>query len=296
MIFVSRAQASEPAILSKTYQGGKTEKQRAIEYYANWDGIKQYKFSRYSETEVKDELETLFHGKCAYCESNFRHIAPEDIEHWRPKGSVILADGTEHKPAYYWLAATWTNLLPSCIDCNRRRRQEDARQPANAQSGKQSLFPILDENFRWTKHDQANENGETPLLLDPCADHPEDFLDVDDKGVIHELKPTGTFENKCARESIDVFGLNRSDLVDERKKERAIVAAICREIELNIRQLPHFPAGQIRDDTIAAIKTKLSELKEHQKGKSPYLMMKRPLINGFISQIVPKLTNLGIVP
>lgn len=295
MIFVSRDRASEPAILSKPFRGGQTETQRAIAYYSNWDGKKQFNFSRYSETEVKDELEKLFHGKCAYCESNFRHIAPEDIEHWRPKGAVILANGKEHKPAYYWLAATWSNLLPSCIDCNRRRRQEDVRSPANAQSGKQSLFPVADENHRWIKHDQANENGEVPLLLDPCTDNPDVYLDVDDKGVVHELKPAGTPENERAGESIDVFGLNRSELVDERKKERALVVAICREIELNVRQVPHLPAGQIKDDTIAAIKIKLSELKAHQVEKSPYLMMKRPLVNGFIGQIAPKLSHLGIV-
>lgn len=296
MILISRNQVPEPAILSKTFPDGKTETERAIDHYTNWDGNKQYGFTRYSETEVKDALEKLFHGKCAYCESNFRHIAPEDIEHWRPKGAVVLDDGTEQKPGYYWLAATWSNLLPSCIDCNRRRRQEDVRDPANAQSGKQNLFPVADEGHRWVKHDQANQNGEVPLLLDPCEDDPVDFIGVDDKGVVRELKPVGTPENDRARESIDVFGLNRSELVDERKKELALVKAICREIELNVRQVPFFPAGPIRTETIAAIETKLSELKAHQNEDSPYLLMKRPVINAFITRTKPDLVALGIVP
>ena len=295
MILVSRNQVAEPAILSKAFRGGKTETERAIDHYTNWDGRKQFNFSRYSEAEVKDALEALFHGKCAYCESNFRHIAPEDIEHWRPKGAVILADGTEQKPGYYWLAATWSNLLPSCIDCNRRRRQEDVRDPANAQSGKQNLFPVADENNRWAKHDQANQNGEVPLLLDPCTDDPVDYIGVNDKGVVHELKPVGTQHSDRARESIDVFGLNRSDLVDERKKELALVTAICREIELNVRQVPFLPAGQIRDETIEAIKTKLSELKAHRDDKSRYLLMKRPVINAFIGRAASSLIDLGIV-
>ena len=99
------------AALSKPFADGKTETARAIEHYTvNWDGKTQYTFSRYKEDEVKDALEELFHGKCAYCESRFAHVAPEDIEHWRPKGGVALANGTIQKPGYYWLAATWSNL------------------------------------------------------------------------------------------------------------------------------------------------------------------------------------------
>ena len=296
MIHIDRNQVATPVILSKIVRDGKTETELAIEHYTNWDGTKQYSFSRYKHDDVKDALETLFDGKCAYCESNFHHVAPEDIEHWRPKGAVILEDGTERKPAYYWLAASWDNLLPSCIHCNRRQRQEDVRNSDNAQSGKKNFFPVVNEANRWTHHTQANRNGEEPLILDPCTDQPEQFLNINDDAVVNEKVPVGTLENRRARASIDVYGLNRKALVDERKKQRDLVVALIDTIRLYSLQLPVLPAGPVRDATRDQLLKKLSELKKHQAKDSPYLLMKAPMIDEFIQGIGPELQNLGVVP
>jgi uncharacterized protein (TIGR02646 family) len=296
MIHVDRNQVATPAILSKIVRNGKSETDLAIEHYTNWDGVKQYSFSRYKHDDVKGALETLFHGKCAYCESSFHHVAPEDIEHWRPKGAVILEDGTEQKPAYYWLAATWDNLLPSCIHCNRRQRQEDVRNSANSQSGKKNFFPVANEAHRWTHHTQANHNGEEPLILDPCFDLPEQFLSVSDDAVVIEKEPDGTVENQRARASIDVYGLNRKALVDERKTQRDLVVALFDSIRLCTLQLPILPAGTVRDATRKQLLNKLSELKAHQTKDSRYLLMKAPMIDEFIQDIGPELQNLGVVP
>jgi hypothetical protein len=58
-------------------------------------------------------LKGLYKNKCAYCEKLCYYPR---VEHFRPKGRVIgnqpLADG------YYWLCYEWTNLLPSCHECN----------------------------------------------------------------------------------------------------------------------------------------------------------------------------------
>src|SRR5882762_10197916 len=216
VIFVDRTAVPEPPSLKAKDEHGTTETDRAVTYYTvNWDG-KQYEFKRYKSDDVKEALEQLFHGKCAYCESSYGHISPDDIEHWRPKGGVVLADGTKRKRGYYWLAATWSNLLPSCIHCNRKSRQEDARDPANEQSGKQNLFPVLDEAQRWTEYNQQNQNGESALLLNPCVDHPEEFINVNDIAIICEKHPPPGLENHRAKASIDVFGLNRRLLVNER--------------------------------------------------------------------------------
>ena len=43
------------------------------------------------------------------------------MEHYRPKARVSTEQGD--KPGYYWLAARWENLLPSCTDCNSPRKQ-----------------------------------------------------------------------------------------------------------------------------------------------------------------------------
>lgn len=41
--------------------------------------------SKYQHKQVKECLVKMFHGKCAYCESQIRHIDYGHIEHYRPK-------------------------------------------------------------------------------------------------------------------------------------------------------------------------------------------------------------------
>lgn len=296
MIRVDRAREPEPPILGKVFASdGKTETERAIEHYTvGWDGNTQFDFKRYKEDDVKDALERLFRGKCAYCESRFGHIAPEDIEHWRPKGGVVLADGTVRKRAYYWLAATWTNLLPSCIDCNRRRRQEDARDPANEQSGKENLFPVVDEAHRWSHHDQAGQNDEEPLLLDPCADDPSDFLFIDADAVVNEKQPAGTGANARARASIETFGLNRSRLVDVRREHRGRIIALFHDIRLGIDQLGALAPGPVRDATRQSLQQKITTLKAERDRAAEYCLMKVAMIDEFTATVGPRLAGVGI--
>ncbi|MEK9939970.1 MAG: hypothetical protein VW548_03245, partial [Methylotenera sp.] len=85
---------------------------------------KAFEFKAYKNDDVRHALFTLFHGKCAYCEARYDTTAPVDIEHFRPKGGI---DGTDHL-GYWWFAATWLNLLPSCIDCNRKREHPTPRE------------------------------------------------------------------------------------------------------------------------------------------------------------------------
>jgi len=79
-------------------------------------------------------LDNVFHGKCAYCETDIgrARMFGGDAEHFRPKSSVRnlvsgkyvvsrakLPDGQsiEH-PGYFWLAYLWQNLMPTCKECN----------------------------------------------------------------------------------------------------------------------------------------------------------------------------------
>ena len=82
---------------------------------------KSYPFKVYGHQQIKDALAALFFNKCAYCETPYAATQPVDVEHFRPKGEV--AEDKEH-PGYYWLAASWENLFPSCIDFNRERTQQ----------------------------------------------------------------------------------------------------------------------------------------------------------------------------
>lgn len=147
--------------------------------------VEKVDFKAYKLASVKAELEKLFDGKCAYCESFYSSTAPVDIEHYRPKGEV---QEVEHD-GYWWLAAEWSNLLPSCIDCNRKRKQrtpkpgasllamvEDGSGTQITSTGKKDSFPIADEAKRATG-EASDLSGEAPLLLDPCRDDPGAHID-----------------------------------------------------------------------------------------------------------------------
>lgn len=69
---------------------------------------------RYQNSEIKDALEEETSGKCAYCESKFKHIAFGDIEHILPK----------NKNARPELYVEWTNLTLSCEVCNRINKND----------------------------------------------------------------------------------------------------------------------------------------------------------------------------
>jgi hypothetical protein len=149
---------------------------------------KSYGFSVYKDEAGKLALEALFHGKCAYCESHYASQAPVDVEHYRPKGGV---EGDEDHWGYFWLAADWRNLLPSCIDCNRRRYQilatpttaslVDLREAGKPiwQTGKENAFPVKGDTRAYGKEDDFEEQiaKERPFLLDPCVDDPEAHLE-----------------------------------------------------------------------------------------------------------------------
>lgn len=144
-----------------------------------------------------------FFGKCAYCEvpvvlvDRYRG----DIEHWRPKGAVSDIDGNSiDHPGYYWLAYDWRNLLLSCNPCNLK---------------KSTRFPV---NGHHTS-EPGGEHVENPLLLNPLWDDPEQHLCVDKTGVMIPRTDRGL---AC----ITVCGLNRPDLVAERRYEALLIGAL----------------------------------------------------------------------
>ena len=173
----------------------------------------EVKHARYRNPEVKDALRETFQGKCAYCEAYAISVSPEDVEHYRPKGRVASEGGGVLTSGYYWLGDEWTNLLLSCIDCNRRREHPD-RDGKPVLLGKADLFPILDEDERCWHHEQGLER-ESPLLLDPCTDEPSNHLLFSFDGLV-------LGETLRGETSIRVYGLNRPGLVWARR-ERAVL-------------------------------------------------------------------------
>lgn len=64
--------------------------------------------NKYRHSKIKNALLTMFHGKCAYCESPIMVVAYGHIEHFYPKGNPNYVDKTFE----------WDNLLLSCAVCN----------------------------------------------------------------------------------------------------------------------------------------------------------------------------------
>lgn len=209
---------------------GPAERLAAADHRAITDPKKKaFKYRAYKGGDVRLALETLFHGKCAYCEAPYAAMMPVDIEHYRPKGAV--AEDDTHG-GYWWLAMDWDNLLPSCIDCNRKREQRLHRVSANLaelaaaatdvrqQSGKKDSFPLAAAGAR-ARDEAGDVAAEKALLLDPCRDDPARFLrysfdPAHPTGLILPTGDAGDVERGAV--SIQIFGLNRQRLVEDRTR------------------------------------------------------------------------------
>lgn len=280
MILINRTVKTDiKAALEKLGRDGLTERARSIGHFTLGDPSRKPTFKAYKDQLVKDELNALFKNKCAYCESEYEHVSPMDVEHFRPKGAYILPDGKKSKKGYFWLAAEWTNLLPSCIDCNRQRKQFRRNSDGliiKSLSGKANKFPIVDENNRAQNPD--DEVNETALLLDPCKDKPSQYLDFLVDGSVRPKN--GSKEKKFAKGqySIEVYGLDREGLVRVRKeimkRLKSQMQNIC-SYTLNVNESPGI-ARHIDD-----LKRAKKEMKNFATKASTYLALVKPMIRSF---------------
>lgn len=235
-------------------------------------------FGAYSDDAVKTQLKALFGRKCVFCESLLLGTQPGDIEHYRPKGGVVVpnpAGGPSlRKPGYYWLAARWSNLLLACADCNRPRTQEDA-DGNNRVIGKSNYFPLANEASRASFG--AMLSGESPLLLDPCADDPEQHLTFGDDGTVQAAAPGGVASAK-AHATIRYCGLARAELLQMRARHRRTVMAAVRHI---VRALEAgIDPGADLDDLLQLLEP-----------KEPYVAYTRHLVR---THLQPWLQHLGL--
>ena len=282
---------------------GKTEIEKAREYYAKKPApTKAFEFTRYKELAVCRALDELFFEKCAYCESTYRAVDSRDVEHYRPKGGVTEAP--QHR-GYWWLAAVWHNLLPSCPACNQSRYhtifnpgmtleefEQARRRKPDRLSGKGNSFPV--RNNKWVTTDTDDITAEDPLLINPCerdpAKHLEFVFDWDVVEYIWDADPINALvrpksmvgvEDEYGRASIAIYGLNRAGLVRERASHLRILQLLCRPIVDHIDDIMQSPSAarltQIRD-RIHQYKASLTELCHSQK---PYAGMTRAFVLQF---------------
>lgn len=69
-----------------------------------------YKCKNGNINQIANHLKKIYKNKCAYCETKFNRSYIK-IEHYRPKNSRYYKN-------YYFLAYSWSNLLPICDICN----------------------------------------------------------------------------------------------------------------------------------------------------------------------------------
>ena len=308
---VERGSKPAPVNLQAKNREGLTELERARAHQADANPKKgTFEFAAYKDEEVKRRLEELFHGKCAYCETFYSASAPVDVEHFRPKGSV--SDDDTH-PGYWWLGMVWTNLLPSCIDCNRKRQQrspqsstslvdlyEHAKAHAlpSSQSGKKDSFPLAAGGTRMFA-ESSSYADEKALLLDPTRDDPAEhmrFYVGSALGIVVPETKAGVPSERGAM-SIQIYGLNRLGLVQDRTRllrrleflgDLVIdLGAIVQEIEdARVVAALHAAGVQRLADRLRLLQDRtLAEMRAMGDPKAPYSEMVRTWLKGFIANL-----------
>ncbi|EFL87444.1 HNH endonuclease [Ahrensia sp. R2A130] len=191
--------------------------------------LKSDDFNAYSGKPVRNALEEMFHGKCAYCEGKVASTNDTDIEHYRPKKGVTEAGehGFRHE-GYWWLAMVWENLVLSCAHCNQIRAKhiiipdhlvtvEELEaflmDPQHSRAGKLNAFPTADN--KWVISPEEDHNTEKPLIINPVDMDPDEHLDwVLHNGASLVRAKNGSAAGEATR---TILGLNRRWLEEERR-------------------------------------------------------------------------------
>ncbi len=278
--------AIPPSLDGPVSAGGK-ELAAAKEFFESQANAgKSFEFKAYKGADVRDAMRTMFHRKCAYCETFYAPAMPDDVEHYRPK-AAYLDRGKQHKPGYWWLAMEWSNLLPSCADCNRARAQEIVGVERRMAAGKANQFPLGTGSVRGTP--TKGVTREKALLLDPTVDDPAEHLEfLPDGGV----RPTevGGKDDARGRATIDVVALQRRDLVDARAAAAlATRAAITHVVETldDIARFESMPglSKKQRDALLADFRARLArnlrELEAKANPETPYSAVAEAMIADF---------------
>jgi uncharacterized protein (TIGR02646 family) len=285
MLPIDRQSVPRPAKLDSLSREHppRTELQRARDHFSRPSPGK-FTFSIYSDPEVKAALSKLTGGKCAYCEHLYDVGQPGDVEHYRPKGRIDTAVGKLR--GYWWLASDWDNLLPSCLRCN---RPENLRLHGGEvmAMGKGERFPIDDEAAR--AREEGEHVNETPLLLDPCVHDPRDYIRFEEKDGWSVVRPKTDDQSQLAgrraRTSIDIYGLNREGLVNDRTREMVQIKSSLVALATLIELLDQDPPNADAIETLILLERQ--RLDRYRSKDGPYTAMARTLIDPVLERIDP---------
>ncbi|WP_305972256.1 MULTISPECIES: AAA family ATPase [unclassified Mameliella] len=197
MRFVERSSTSTPnALVSEDVRQAVRDVHRYLNRPQDERGQRRSPFeeSLVFNDAVRKALGGLFFEKCAYCETKVS-LSEAGIDHFRP---IRVSEERQTDYGHYaWLTYDWENLYLVCPACN---SQKGARFPVDGQRG--SPFATVNEM----------RLSERPALLDPCYDNPRLHI---------QLRPDGSYVPRSGRgrATIDLFDLNRDDLVRDRHEE-----------------------------------------------------------------------------
>ena len=197
MIHVDRSSLRAPEFM---YSSDVTEARRAAEGYfgrvQKQRSQESFDFKRaWQAPPIRSAAIELFKGKCAYCETPSTQPGMGDVEQFRPRMMSVGISGELAPDHYWWIAYEWDNLYFVCSTCTRN---------------KGNRFPV--EGQRAFPGASTTElASERRLILDPCADAPDEELVFHQDGLV-----TGVTER--GRITIEVLSLNRPELIRERKR------------------------------------------------------------------------------
>lgn len=255
MIFVNREEISIP---SQVLENLKKETAIADKFFHRKDRAQErFTFNKKIWQQAKQYLSELFDDTCAYCETKVNGSS-SDVEHFRPKSEACNLEGITDPDWYWWLAYRWENLYLVCQTCN---------------FSKKTLFPVVGK--RAPVGAAGNElKKEKNLLLDPCVDEPAVHLQFLEDGFVrsislHDRETQRRFQNiDRGAVTIDVLGLNRSDLINFRLKTSLFIAA-------KLDQLKEHSTGKKSTRPVAAI---INELISETYPFGEYVAVKRQII------------------
>lgn len=156
-------------------------------------------------SRVEDKLAIAYKDKCAYCE----RICKADIEHYRPKKGV---DDDNTHLGYYWLCYEWTNLIPSCITCNREGAKHNKFPVIGPRVSAPALLNDGNLNLTLCKVSIAPLIDEKPYLLHPEVDRPEDYFEFEPDPNGAGIRIVGIDAEGRGTRTIQICMLNRHEL------------------------------------------------------------------------------------
>ncbi len=159
------------------------------------------------DASVRQALDQLFHGKCAFCEST----GWATVHRFRPVGEALPVEEISTSHLYYlWLGNAWENLYPVCHDCAAL-----ARPAMFPLAGRRAPLPTPRDLAAYVKAGDGRWPSyplkESPVFLDPCADMDlSAHLEVQANGVATPL-------SERALETSLQYNLLRPDLIRRRR-------------------------------------------------------------------------------